>query len=387
MIKRNGYAIFLLFTLLSCIIFTGFITGVSIIKNAYAGDIPSYNHSSSYLSIKVKPSEPEPPEPPEPGPGPGPPSIELKPIIYWYDFQNSEGISKLNSKIDVNKRYKFCIGIRSDQGWDDIDYIDITAWFDNGDDSTTYNNSGNRGGNLNMFLRYENTTDIAKYKLIYPDVEVIKGSFTEKNVPISDIYPESTECRCLTFTFIPSYQFRYAPGDGIWGNTTNTFDDKWSWNFRISVTDSGEDASGPNTASINDEFGVHPYAEIVSAGMPSMQGYPGDNASTESNIVIITRSNVEYSLSVNVNTFFHKTHPTANISNQTIWIRGGTLNKFTNFIGKPIYLYGSSITYIEADDNNTTKITKNIDYSCTIPLAQFPGNYSSRTFYYLKTKT
>jgi hypothetical protein len=387
MIKRDGYVILLLFTLLSCSVFTGLMTGEPIIKNAYAGDISSYNHSSSYLSIKVKPSDPEPPEPPEPGPGPGPSSVELKPIIYWYDFQNSEGKSKLNSKIDVNKRYKFCIGIRSDQGWDDIDYIDITAWFDNGDDGTTYNNSGNRGGNLNMFLRYENTTGIAKYKLIYPDVEVIKGSFTEKNVPISDIYPDSTECRRLTFTFMPSYQFRYAPGDGIWDNTTNTFDDKWSWNFRISVTDSGENASGPSTASINDEFGVHSYAEIISAGMPCMQGYPGENASTDSNIAIITRSNVEYSLSVDVNKFFHKTHPTANISNQTIWIRGGTLNTFTNFMGKPIYLYGSSMTYVEADNNNTTKITKNIDYSCNIPLAQFPGSYSSRTFYHLKTKT
>jgi len=64
----------------------------------------------------------------------------------------------LNSKIDVNQEYKFCINISSHQGWDDIEQIDIQAWFDNGDDGTIYNQT--EGGNLNMFLRYKNTTRV-----------------------------------------------------------------------------------------------------------------------------------------------------------------------------------------------------------------------------------
>ena len=381
MVKRKNCTIFLLVLLLFSTFSTGMIAVIPIVRIANAGDITSYYDSSSYLTITTPIDEPEPP-------GPGPPFLETKPIINWYDFQTTRGVSNLNSQIDVNREYKFCISIRSAQGWDDIEYIDITAWFDNGDDSTTYNNSGNLGENLNMFLRYENTTGTAKYIMLFPDDEVTKGSFTETDVIVPDDCPDSTECHSLTFSFIPGYQFRYAPGDGVWDNTTNTIDDIWSWNFKISVTDSGEDASGPSTVSIIDEFGVNSYTEIVSAGMLTIQGFPGENTTADSNITINTRSNVKYSLSIDVDTLFHKTHPTANISNQTIWVRGGNLEKFTNFTDSaPIYLYGSSTKYVDADDNNTTKTTNNVDYRCNIPLAQLPGNYTARAYYYLRTQT
>jgi len=359
---------------------------IPIVRIANAGDITSYYHSSSYLSITTPIPEPE---PPGPGPGPGPPVLETKPIINWYDFQTATGVSKLNSQIDVNRKYKFCISIRSDQGWDDIDYINITAWFDNGDDSTTYNNSGNLGGNLNMFLRYENTTGTAKYIMLFPDDEVTKGSFTETDVTVPDDCPDSTECHRLTFSFIPGYQFRYAPGDGVWDNTTNAVDDIWSWNFKISVTDSGEDASGPSTVSIIDEFGVNSYTEIVSAGMLTIQGFPGENATADSNITINTRSNVKYSLSVDVDTFFHKSHPTANMSNTTVSLRGGNLTSVTPFPGTgPLYLWGTDgPTYQGAENNDTSLTTNDVEYRCTIPLAQLPGEYNATIYYHLRTQT
>ena len=70
---------------------------------------------------------------------PRPPTIKLEPIINWYDLQTMDNKSVLNSKINVNQEYKFCINITSNQGWVDIDYINITAWFDNADDKSTYN--------------------------------------------------------------------------------------------------------------------------------------------------------------------------------------------------------------------------------------------------------
>ena len=254
MVKRKIYSIFLLVLLLFSTFSTGLMAVFPIVRIANAGDITSHSDSSTYLSVTTPIPEPEPP-----GPGPGPPPLETKPIINWYDFQNATDVSMLNSKIDVNQEYKFCISISSDQGWDDIEYIDITAWFDNGDDSTTYNNSGNLGGNLNMFLQYENTTGIANYNMLWPDDEATKGSFTEKIETDPNANSESTECYNLTFSFIPGYQFRYAPGDGSWDKTKNANNDIWSWNFKISVTDSGEDASGPSTTSIIDEFGVYSY--------------------------------------------------------------------------------------------------------------------------------
>ena len=285
-------------TFLSVLLLLSAFTSVSNIvvfnvKTAHAADITTYSDSSSVLSVLIPGEEPPPPPPP--------PGLETKPRINWYDLQTKAGVSKLNSLIDVNQEYKFCISISSDQGWDDIEYIDITAWCDNGYDSTTYNQTA--GGNLNLYLQYKNTTGTANYYMLWPDDEVTKGSFTEIVEADPDGIVGSTECRNMTFFFTPGYQFRYAPGDGIWHNTTNAFNDIWSWNFKISVKDSGENASGPNTVSVIDEFGVSSYTEIVIAGMPSIQGIPG-NVSAISSVNITTRSNIDYSLSVDL---FHFT--------------------------------------------------------------------------------
>lgn len=345
-------------------------TVVPIVKIAFAGNLSFDSDSSTNLSITSLMEE-EPPGPPGPS---SPPTYKTEPIINWYDFQTKTGLSKLNSKIDVNQEYKFCINISSDQGWDDIEYIDITAWFDNGDDGAIYNQT--KGGNLNIFLRYENTTGIASYTMFWPDEEVTIKSFTEKIEADPNSNSVHTECHNLTFSFIPGYQFRYAPGDGNWDKTKNAINDIYSWNFIISVTDNGEQSSGPITTSIVDEFGVNTYNKVTCAGIPSIQGVPGETASADSNITLNTCSNANYSLSVDIDTFLHKLHPTASMSNQTIWIQGGDLTKFANFMGDgPIYLYGSLTTFAKADDDNTARTTNNVDFICDIPVAQIPGNY------------
>ena len=379
MFKKKIFAIFSLFIFMLFMFNTCLIVLNTMTKIVKAGNIIYHYNNLTYLSLIT----PIPGEEP-----PGPPGLEVKPIINWYDFQNVTGASKLNSQIDVNQEYKFCISIRSDQGWDDIEYINITAWFDNGDENTIYNDSKNLGGNLNMFLQYQNTTGIANYIMFWPDEEVTIGSFTEKVETNSNGVSNDSETYNLTFSFIPRYQVRYAPGAGRWDYTNNAFNDIWSWNFKISVTDKGENASGPSTASVIDEFGVYSYSEIVSIGMLIIQGIPGENATTASSVSINTRSNINYSLSVDINTLLHETHPTANISNQTIWVKGGNLNEFTNFMGNgPIYFYGTITTYVDADDNNSSKTTDDLDYKCDIPLAQLPGNYTGTIYYQLRTQT
>ena len=314
---------------------------------------------------------------------PPPPILDEDPRINWYDLQNASGSSKLNSQIDVNQEYKFCINISSDQGWDDINSINITAWYDNGSETTTYNDSKNLGGNLNMFLRYKNTAGNGDYAILWPDDEVTKGNFTKTSVTDPDGTPDSTECYNLSFSFIPGYQLRYAPGDESWDSTKNAINDVWSWNFKILVTD---DES--NTASKTDEFGISSYSEVGYVGMPTMNGEPGEKATADSNITLYSRSNADYSLSVDVDNFLHEDHPTANFSNQTIWVRGGDLNESTKFSGDgPIYLYGSSYTYANADDNNSTKTTNNVEYKCDIPYGQLSGDYYATIYYNLKILT
>ena len=324
--------------------------------------------------------------------------LQLQPRINWYDFQyNNSGTweSKLNQQIDVNNsaEYRFIVNVSSDQGWDDIEYLYIEAWHDNGSEATTYNTSGNHGGNRNLRLVYDNTSNLTSYYNMSwtTNGEVTKGTMTEFNVTDVDGSPGNTECHNMSFTFTPSYQFRYAPGDGAW-DTAPGHNDTWSWNFNITVLDFEGYYSyhNPIIGETVDEFGVYSYTEIVSAGWPTITGTPGTTAIADSNVTIITRSNGNYSLSVDVDQLNHTSHPTANMSNTTVWARGGDLDTKQTFSGiRPIFLYGnySSSTYNVALANDTNLATTDIEYRCSIPLVQLPGDYNATIRYCMKTQT
>ncbi len=317
--------------------------------------------------------------------------LQIPPRINWYDFQyNQSGtwISKLNTQIDVNNsaEYRFVVNISSDQGWDDIEYVNITAWHDQGNDFSTYNQT--LGGNLNLRFQYKNTTGTAAWSLLWPTgSEVTESRYSDmvEYDPYGSL--AFTECHNLSFSFIPGYQFRYAPGDGAWDNTQNATNDPFSWNFNITVTDSGEDALQESIVWLNDEFGVYYYSEIASAGWPVIVGNPGDNATANTNISLVTRSNCNYSLSVDVDNLTHITYPAAVISRERIWTQGGDLNTSTNFtaISGIIYFYGALGTYHLAENNGSGVTTNDVEYKCNIPIGQMAGDYKATIRYHLIT--
>jgi len=334
------------------------------------GNIPHYWHNSTTLNVTV---------------------LHFEPRILWYDFQyNQSGtwVSRLNAQSDVNNsaQYRFIVNISSDQGWDDIEYVDIYAWYDQGSESTFYNQT--LGGNLNLYFQYQNTTGTAVWRMLWPHGgEFIPQTYTDRIGYDPYGSPGHTECHNLSFIFIPSYQVRYAPGDGAWDYTSNITNDAYSWNFVIEVMDSGEDAPGPITIWSTDEFGIYSYSEIVSAGWPTIIGHPGENATANSNISLITRSNGNYSLTTDVDTLVHKTFPAATISRERIWVRGGDLNDFDNFTasGGGIYFYGASSSYHLAQANGTSLTTNDVQYKCDIPLGQIAGDYAAPIRYHLTT--
>lgn len=319
--------------------------------------------------------------------------LQLQPRINWYDFQyNQSGtwISKLNQQIDVNNsaEYRFIVNISSDQVWADIEYANITAWNDLGNEASTYNQT--EGGNINLFLQYQNTTGNPSWSLHWPDDEVIEGEYTE--TVETDPYgsPGNTECHNLTFSFIPSYQFRYAPGDASWESGPG-YNDTWSWNFNITIEDQSgyKSYDNPIIGETVDEFGVYSYTVIITAGWPTITGNPGTTAIADTNITITTRSNGNYSLSVDLDQLNHKSHPTANMANTTVLLRGGNLTSITPFPGTgPLYLWGTGDpSYQTAENNDTIKYTNDVEYRIAIPLSQYPGDYNATIYYDLKTET
>jgi hypothetical protein len=297
-------------------------------------------------------------------------------------------------EVDNATWLRIVINISSDQGWDNIDWINISGWHDNGTDGdgTGYNTSGNHGSNRNFFLTYENLSGTPYYNISWPTngTELTKGNFTESNVTDA-LGISTTRTHNLTFKFKPGYQFRYAPGpdgDGTtWTsytvNNTNGFPESdgtelgkdvldyettcwtmlnntWSWNFNITVTNAGQkDGSGVTdynrrfSSWVLDEFGVYSYTEIVNAGDATIMGAPGNNYSTNAsnpfnwnsgspvsrNVTVQTRSNGNYSLVLNISDLKHVAYDDAPASikgfllldNDTIWVRGGNRTVRKNF--------------------------------------------------------
>ncbi|MDH7518084.1 MAG: hypothetical protein QHH19_07085 [Candidatus Thermoplasmatota archaeon] len=366
----------LVITMLVISIFTSifFVGPISIRVSANPGDQSESWYNETTLNVTVKHKEPR---------------------INWYDLQNATGVSMLNKQLDVDQNYYFKVNISSDQGWADIEYIWITAWADLGTDPGSYN--GTAGGNINLNITYDNSSETASARLVWPTngSEATFIGWSEVNVTGSDPYgiPGETETYNLTFIWKPSYQFRYAPDPT---NDTAGFNDLWSWNFNITVLDDDGYYSynNPTVGETINEFGVYSYTEIVSAGWPTIVGAPGDNVSVNDpggggNITLVTRSNGNYSLSVDVDNLTHTIISGEKIIRNNVWVRGGDKDVFENFTtpSSVVYLYGSAVAYHAAEDNDYELSTDDVEYKCFIPLGTKSGKYTGIIHYYLKTQT
>ena len=222
------------------------------------------------------------------------------PVINSYNLLNTSG-SKLNDAtglLDVNNEYYFTINITDFDGWEDIAYVNITSWYDNGDDNTIYNQT--IGGNLNMFLQYENITGIANFNMLWPDNEaqIVLANCSERIINAST--------RILNISFIPLNQIRWANSNESWNIDENVFNDPYSWNFNITVTDETDRSDWRK-----DEYGVYKFT-YISPSQDWVDVYALPGFSDTSNVVSITYSS---NYNFNMTIYFEE-----NLNNQT-WSR------------------------------------------------------------------
>jgi len=295
------------------------------------------------------------------------------PVINSYNLSNSTG-SKLNNYtglLDVNNEYYFTINITDSNEWVDIEYIEIKAWYDNGSESTTYNQT--HGGNLNMYLQYENTTGAASFKLLWPDdeIQLILGNCTEI------IINETT--RIINISFKPLSQVRWASSNDTWNTVQNTTNDPYSWNFNITVID----AAGLKTGK-KDEYGIYKFTSILpNQDWVDVIAPPGfwDDSSI---VTIMYSSNYDFNMTI----YFEE-----NLTNATL---GDTIS-----IANNVYVLGDAdsnddITYdvmfagideANAIDifndsgifhrNNISQIV-NVQFEVYIPIGTQGGKYTAR---------
>jgi len=316
-----------------------------------ATDIGSVEHSDSTLTVTV---------------------TGATPVIQWYNFTDSAGLSKIDAEVDVGSVYNFTVRINDTNGWSDIEYVNITAWYDNGNDLTdNYNTTV--GANLNMFLQYKNTTGTAEWSMLWPTGgEATLGTCGEV---VIDDYTHN-----LTFRFTPGNQIRHTPGAYTVGAGWN-----WerSWNFNISVVDSTN-----LKAWVHDEYGIYRYSSISVSGSVTISGAPGQNwCEAPSSIDVTCSSNGNYSLYVNMSD--PRTSSGDVLNNETIGLNSTAASKtnehFPSAAPYRLYLYGSGSTYA-AHKTSTTSFVTDILYHCDIPLGQPTGTYDQyNNLYYVLT--
>ena len=296
-------------------------------------------------------------------------------VINSYDLQeNSTGTSKLNDMIDVGTEYKFVVNVTCPNTWQEIDYINITAWYDNNDENSVYN--GTAGGNLNLFLQYKNTSGTAEYNMLWPTGgEVTKGTMSE--IVINE------SCHVIELRFTPGYQFRSAPGDGAWNSTQNATNDLRSWNFKIEVT-----TSSGNITWVKDEFGVYRYCEQSVSSSVSASALPGHRASTPSNALTITyKVNAPYKLNVTTNETLQRIGGGDSISRDFINVSGGDISGEDSLNDGVAYIKGSASSFHSIHASGTQESITDVRYHCDIPYGTLSGTYSSKLYYTLSLDT
>ena len=295
--------------------------------------------------------------------------------INSYDLRvASTDVSKLNDMIDVGTEYKFVVNITCPNTWKEVDYINITAWYDQGNESSVYN--GTAGGNLNMYLQYKNITGTAEYNMLWPTGgEIAKGTMKETVI--------NESCYIIEMGFTPEYQVRSASGDGSWNTTQNQTNDLKSWNFRIEVT-----TSSGNVTWIKDEFGVYRYCEISVSSSVSASALPGHRASTQIGALTINyKVNSPYKLNVTTNTTLQRIGGGDSISRDYINVSGGDISGEDSLNDGVAYIEGSVGSYHAIHASGTQESISDVQYYCDIPYGTLSGLYTSKLYYTLYLDT
>jgi hypothetical protein len=233
-----------------------------------------------------------------------------------------------------------------------------------------------------MFLRYENVTGTASFKLLWPknEVQLITGNCSQTII--------NSTTRIIKISFKPLNQVRWACSNNTWDTTKNATNDPFSWNFNITVID----AAGLK-AQKKDEYGVYRFATLLpDKNWVNVYAPPGFYATT--NIVNITySSNYNYNISV-----FFKENLTNSSSGSVIPIANNVYllanADLTDDVTTDIMFTGigeaHAVNVITASGmfhKNDTSAVVHVQFNVFIPMGTLKGVYTAHVGTKIKQKT
>jgi hypothetical protein len=269
------------------------------------------------------------------------------PIINDWTFTIFEGPGAGTYVNDTQKNnrqwFNLTINVTDLSGWSDIRWINVTGWYDEGNDTryrfysledaeltdtpenrSMCHNDSRPGRNINfkIVMEQRNTGDV--FRMVWPEQD---GDEMEINISTTPPY----YCHNYTYPWLPDNtkfvvfmwwmgpQTRYAPGNGTWLKVNlrdakdwwRAYNNNYSWNFNITVTDDAEGyidpvtnrPARPNKVYSCGEFGIYKYTEISTSMGENGVAYASapHGVWTQSQTFWMREvSNAEYNLTVNV---------------------------------------------------------------------------------------
>ncbi len=240
------------------------------------------------------------------------------PHIYDIDMWKTSDAgetSTLNARVDVEETYTFYTEVNytiggTDMLFDGINntFVDLTAWFDDGNDATSMTPSASDDSHRTrkFVARFYETTSLvasgATGEIIYPDSTTNEILFD--SVGCSGPYGADDRYGVwINVTFGP--QMRAGDGqnfaNGAAGSifdSNQAFDDDDSWNFQMEVYDN--DYPGA-TNTTYEEFGIFMATNITVSNNPSVNAPPGSvSQAFDSNSLITYSANIPYHVNVSI---------------------------------------------------------------------------------------
>ncbi len=306
--------------------------------------------------------------------------LVLGPRVNYRNITQNGNTILHNNQGNVNSATKVTINVTHTQTIDYLDYVNVSAWFDNGDENNDYNDVS--GPNYRWKIVYDNTTGTPSWSLVssHPNNEVILDSHTVN-------YQDDLTVN-WTVTLLWNYQIKHAQADqgADWGvrDTPNT------WNVNWSAV-----SSQPNAVeNVTNEFGVYKYVYVRSSGDATGSGAPGqtvDHSTDESmNTSLEIRSNDRYNVSAMLNATLDTgdldnndgSHSIGigNIAVNTNWGDGIGSYVYFSALNTPVYLNSATPHPAYSSGNWTTFKTY---WRIDIPVGQYADTYDTRITYHI----
>ncbi len=303
--------------------------------------------------------------------------ISAQPEITGFDITDFGDLSFMHDQLDVDTTYYFNVTVGDPDGWGDMQWINIRAWYDGGAVELTFDLQAAAGANYRVDLNYTNSGGV-------PDVT--EWIVTEGNivyVPGSSSIFENVANENYTFklAFTLNNQIRQA-ADPITSGSVG-YDDLDSWNAEVRAKDFGNPdiINQASATSVYHEFGVFMFT-TVSIGTDWDAGAisPGGNAVT--NTVMVTHAaNDDYRLSVWFDTTLTDTPNTIPITAINITAAGhvgDAIDSDIPFVDLGIgfreYIWGSAGTE-QAHDAIGDSETTGVQFGVSVPFGTPTGTY------------